>query len=124
MGFILDSIIKSNMKGSYNPDGSIDYETINATGNTDAVRIDGVEESFMVAVTYANGVGVDIDFNLEVSIDGVSYVPYDSDVKITDNSGEILYDIAGSAGGFVRVSYVVNSGSLDVYVRLSGKRRH
>jgi hypothetical protein len=124
MGYILDSIIKKSMKGSYNPDGSIDYETINASGYTDSVVIDGVEESFMVAITYANGVSVDIDFNLEVSIDGVSYVPYDSDIKIIDNSGEILYDIAGSAGGSVRVSYVVNSGSLDVYVRLSGKRRH
>lgn len=121
---VLDNIIKYDLIGSRSDDGTTNYETINASGSTDKVDIGGVEQSFMCAITYANGSTPDVDFDLEVSDDGISYVPVDTSVTITDNSGEIIYDITGSAASFARVSYTVNSGSLDIYVRLTGKRRH
>ena len=125
MGQPLDNILKKDLIGSRDNDGTTNYETINVSGFSEAVDASGTEQGFTVTVDYANGSTPNVDFVMEVSTDGITYVPNgDTLTNIVDNSGTIIFDITSSNVDFVRVAWTVNSGSLDVYCRFSGKRRH
>lgn len=126
MGFILDAIIKKDLIGSRDDDGTTNYETINSTDTTIGADLSGSEQGYLVGLDYSNGVGtVDITFFLEGSVDGVAYgqLP-DSSQQITDNSGSITWDVIDSNANFVRIGWTVVSGTLDIYGRVSAKRRH
>lgn len=119
MGFKLDAIIKETL---------LDNETINVSGNTERIDIDNREAAFSIQITYSNGVGpVDIDFFYELSNTGDedAFIPVSSEsVTITDESGEILFDIADSGASYLRVGYTVNTGSVDAQIIYSAKARH
>lgn len=124
MGQPLDSILKKDLYGSRDNNGNINYETINTNGNSIKADLSGSEQGYFVAITYTNGASLDVDFNLEVSEDGISFVPIDTAINVTDASGEIIWDVIDSNANFIRVSWAFNSGSVDIYARTSAKRRH
>ena len=124
MGQPLDAIIRKNMVGSKTGD-TVNFETINSTDVSDSIDVSGSEGGFIIGVQYDNGVSADIEFNVEGSIDDVNFGPMpDTDVVITDASGNITYDVINSNANFVRISWTVTTGSLDIYGQLSAKRRH
>lgn len=124
MGNVLDAILKKNLIGSRDQSG-VNYETINISGNSDSFNISGSEQGGLVTVTYANGVGANIDFFVQGSIDNISYADIpDTETKITDSLGSITWDFTNLNANFIRISWTVNSGSMDIYGQASYKRRH
>ncbi len=122
---VLDNILKKDLVGFKNDDGTPSYESINSSGSSEMVDVSGTEQGFTVTLDYANGSGLNVDFKVEVSTDGAIFVPIgDTDTNIIDASGTIIWDIQYSNVDFVRISWTVNSGSADIYGRFSGKRRH
>lgn len=117
MGNKLDAILKKTV---------IDNETINISGSSERVDIDNIENGFSLQINYSNGTGdVDIDFFYELSVDGNNFVPVDSElVALTDDSGTILYEVAAAEASYLRLSYTVRAGSIDVTALYSAKRRH
>jgi hypothetical protein len=127
MGQPLDAILRADLKGSRNDDGTTNYETINISEATASDDVSGSEQGGLVVVEYANGVGNDIDFTVQGSADNISFADLASNAateNVTDASGMIIFDLANFNGNFVRLSYTVNSGSADIYVYSSFKRRH
>lgn len=126
MGFVLDAIIRLDLIGSRDDDGTTNYQTINSTDTTVDADLSGSEQGYLAAIDYANGVGtIDVTFFLEGSEDGISFAQLpDSAQQITDASGSITWDVIDSNANFVRIAWTVVSGTLDVYGRVSAKRRH
>lgn len=124
MAYVLDAIVKYDLIGSKELDGTINYESINSTGNTDSVSIGGIEQGLSIQVDYDNGVAANIEFVVELSVDNNSFVPVDDEaVTVTDTDGTIIWDVVTNSN-FARVSWTVAAGSLDIYAQLSGRRRH
>lgn len=123
MGQVLDAIVRAELIGDRDSDTPV---TIDTTGTSIGVDASGSEQGYIVGIQYDNGVGpVDISFAVEGSIDGVNYgeIP-DTAVQILDTSGNITYDIINSNANFVRISYTVTSGNVEVFAQFSAKRRH
>jgi len=120
----LDAIIRRDLFGSRDDDGTTNYETINSSGNSVSVDASGSEQGFITSVTIGNGVGNDIDFSVQGSVDNISFGDINSPVNFTDTDGSITFDVVSSNANFVRVAWIVNSGSADIYVQFSAKRRH
>lgn len=120
----LDAIIKKDLLGSRDFQGNTSYETINSSGNTISVNASGSEQGYLCSVTIDNGVGNDIDFSIQGSLDDVSFADVDDPVNFTDTDGSITFDIVNGNANFVRIAWTVNSGSADIYVQFSAKRRH
>lgn len=124
MGQPLDAIIRKDLLGSRDLSGT-NYETINASGNSDFVDFSGSEQGFLTSVTYDNGVGNNIVFTVQGSMDNISFADLpDTETTITDGSGSITWDVINSNVNFVRIAWTVTSGSMDIYVQASAKRRH
>jgi hypothetical protein len=122
----LDAIIKKELYGTRDDSGT-NYITINVSDNSDFDDISGSEQGGLLAISYENGVGNDIDLVVQGSDDGVnfaSFVTDDATENVTDASGEIIFDLVQVNANFIRLAWIVNSGSMDVYVRTSFKRRH
>lgn len=122
----LDAIIKKELLGSRDETGT-NYVTINTSDFTDSDDISGSEQGGLVAISYTNGVGNDIDLVVQGSDDGITFASFtsnDATTTVTDSSGEIIFDLVNINANFIRLAYVVNSGSMDIYVRTSFKRRH
>ena len=117
MGNVLDATIKKIL---------IDNETINSDYSSEVIDIDNREGAFSLQVNYSNGVGpVDIDVAYQLSIDGINFVTVTSEeINIPDESGTALIDILATGASFLRLRFIVNSGSIDVTTLYSGKRRH
>ena len=125
MGFVLDTILREDLIGSRDDDGTTNYESINSSGNSESADASRSEGGYLLSITYDNGVGNDVDFFLEGSLDGVSYAPIpDTSSNITDADGSITWDVIDSNTNFVRITWTVNSGSMDIYGQYSAKRRH
>lgn len=125
MGFVLDTILRKDLLGSRDDEGNTSYETINSTDVTDSHNISGSEQGTLITIDYINGVGLNVLFAVEASDDDVSYAPVDNaDVTATDPTGTHIFDITNINARFIRVSYTFTSGSCDVYIRNSAKRRH
>jgi len=126
MGFVLDTILRTDLIGSRDDDGTTNFITINSTDVTESVDAKGTEQGYLVALDYASGIGtVDITFFLEGSEDNNSFAQIpDTAQQITDNSGNIIWDVIDSNANFVRIGWTVASGTLDVYGRFSARRRH
>lgn len=125
MGFVLDSILRKDLLGSRDDEGNTSYETINVTGVTESHDISGSEQGTLITIDYINGAGLNVLFTVEGSDDDVSYAPIaDADVTATDATGTHIFDITNINANYIRVSYTFTSGSCDVYVRNSAKRRH
>lgn len=124
MGQVLDAIIRKDLIGSRDLTGT-DYESINSSGNSNKEDISGSEQGYLLSIKYDNGVGLDVNFYVQGSMDGISFgdIP-GTETNITDAEGSITWDIVNSNANFVRISWVFNSGSVDVYGQLSAKRRH
>ncbi len=117
MGYVLDSIIKHEFIDA--------LETVSFQFITESFDISGVDQAFTVSLTYDNGSTVNMDLYLDISVDGVNYVPIDSPQNITDTTGTHIWDVGGSGATFCRVRIEVNTGSIDVQkISLTGKRRH
>jgi hypothetical protein len=124
MGHVLDSV-RSDMYGSRDDDGTTNYVTINTSDTTSGFDVSGSEGGHVIQLTYANGAGNDFDFTLDFSIDGVSWASVSETAQnVADASGVIMWDMIGTGTNFVRVSWTANSGSMDIYLQLSEKRRH
>jgi len=119
MSSVLDAILKKDLHGIKDSP-----ETINVTGESSSADVSGSEQGYFVAITYTNGASLDVDFNLEVSEDGISFVPIDTAINVTDASGEIVWDVVDSNANFIRVVWEFTSGSVDIHARVSAKRRH
>lgn len=118
MGDILDSIVKNKiLEGP---------ESISADYTTEVIDISGVENTFSVQVDYINGAGLDMDLLLEVSVNGQTFVQIsESSQNVTDATGTHIWDVTEMGVNYLRVAFVVNSGSCDLeVVEFSGKRRH
>ena len=118
MSQVLDSIIKKVLV--------IGPESISADYTSIVADISGVENAFSIQVDYSNGVGLDMDLVLEVSVDGQSYVRISESLQnVTDATGTHLWDVSEMGVVFVRVAFVINSGSCDIdKTNLTAKRRH
>lgn len=126
MGFILDAIIKKELYGSRDQSGTT-YVTINTSDESDFDDISGSEQGGLLSISYTNGTGNDIDLIVQGSDDGVVFADFqetNATKNITDASGEIIFDLVNINANFIRLKWVVNSGSMDIYVRTSFKRRH
>lgn len=125
MGFVLDSILREDLIGTRDDDGTTNYEAINASGDSAIADSSRSEGGFLLSVTYENGVANDVDFFLEGSLDGVTYAPIpDTTGNVADASGSITWDVIDSNTNFVRIAWTVNAGSVDIYGQYSAKRRH
>jgi hypothetical protein len=126
MGQPLDAIIKKELYGSRDESGTT-YVTINVSDHSDSDQISGSEQGGLLAISYVNGAGNDIDFTVQGSEDGVNFANFtstDATTNVTDASGEIIFDLVNINANHVRLAWTVNSGSADIYVRTSFKRRH
>lgn len=122
---VLDNILKKDLVGFKNSDGTTSYESVNSSGNSESMDISGTEQGYTVTVDYSNGTGLNVDFFVEVSTDNITFVPMgDTVTNIIDASGTMIFDIVYSNVDYIRVGWTVNSGSVDIYGRASGKRRH
>jgi hypothetical protein len=122
----LDAIIKKELFGTRDESGT-SYITINVSDHSDSDDISGSEQGGLLAVSYTNGSSNDIDLTVEGSEDGVNFAPFistDATTNVTDTSGEIIFDLVNINANHVRLAWTVNSGSMDIYVRTSFKRRH
>lgn len=125
MGFVLDSILREDLIGSREDDGTTNYESINVSGNSEEADASRSEGGFLLSITYANGVGNDVDFFLEGSVDGVSFAPIpDTTGNVIDASGSVTWDVIDSNTNVIRIGWTVNTGSIDIYGQYSAKRRH
>lgn len=125
MSFVLDSILRKDLLGSRDDEGNTNYETIDTTGVTESHDISGSEQGTLVTIDYINGSSLNVLFAVEGSDDDISYAPIaNADVTATDATGTHIFDITNINANFIRVSYTFTSGSCDVYVRNSAKRRH
>jgi len=118
MGNFLDAIVKKKiLEGP---------ESISSDTTTEDYDISGVENTFSVQVDYLNGVGLDMDLYLEVSTNGQSFSRIDESVQnVTDATGTHIWDVSEMGVNYIRVAFVINSGSCDIeVVEFSGKRRH
>lgn len=124
MGFVLDAIIRKDLIGSRNTE-TTNYITINSSDVSDFVDISGAEDGYLISVTYVNGSSANIEFSLEGSLDNVSYAQIPNSAHtITDTDGSITWDVINSNANFVRITWTVTSGSLDIFGQISAKRRH
>ena len=115
---VLDSIVKKKiLEGP---------ESISADHTTDSMDISGVENTFSVQVDYLSGVGLDMDMILEVSVNGQTFVRISESLQnVTDATGTHIWDVTEMGVNYLRVAFVINSGSCDLdIVEFSGKRRH
>ena len=117
MGFVLDNIIKKDVEL---------LTTVSSDYTSERVDIDGTEQGYVLQLDYTDGVGpVDVEMYIEASSDGVMYAELPaSRQQITDTSGTGIWDVAFSNSSYVRVVIEHTSGSLDVKIRFTGKRRH
>ena len=124
MGQPLDNILKTDLIGSKNQE-QVFYESINADGFSGFADASRTEQGFTVTIDYANGLAADVTFVMEVSTDGITFAPnLETEVNIVDSSGTIILDVSTSNVDYVRVAWTVASGTMDIYSRFSGKRRH
>lgn len=122
----LDAILRKELYGTRDESGT-NYVTINTSDNSDFDDIGGSEQGGLVAVSYTNGSSNDIDFTVQGSEDGIVFSDIDNTeatANVTDASGEIIFDLINLNANFIRLKWIVNSGSADIYVRSSFKRRH
>jgi hypothetical protein len=125
MGQPLDSILKKELIGARSASGTIGYETINTDGSSDTADSSRSEGGFSLGIVYENGVGNNVEFFLEASIDGeyFSQIP-GTEQTITDASGNIIWEIVNSGTNYVRIAWTVAAGTMDIYGQYSAKRRH
>jgi len=118
MGNKLDAIIKKVML-----EGPL---TINTTTRSDIVDISGVENSLSIQLDYENGVGLNADISVEVSVNSRDFVEIPESIQnITDVNGTHIWNFSEQGTNYIRVVITINSGSLDIEeIILSGKRRH
>ena len=127
MGQPLDAILRADLKGSRDDDGTTNYETINVSDFTDSDDISGSEQGGLVVIEYTNGVGNSIELTVQGSADNINFADVtstDATTTVTDSDGIVIFDMNNFNANYVRVAYTVNSGSMDIYVYSSFKRRH
>lgn len=118
MSNVLDTILISDMISS--PTGvTTDFQT-------QSIDISYKEAESSIQLVYDGGVNVDMEILLEVSNDNVNFSPItDSSQIITDATGTHFIDIFGSGANYIRVSFVVTAGSINLQSCVwKGKRRH
>ena len=100
--------------------------TVNSDFVTDSIDISFKEAESSIQLEYTGGVGVNMEILLEVSNDDVNFSPIsDSSQVIVDDTGTHIIDIIGTGTNYLRVSFVVTSGSIDLQSCVwKGKRRH
>jgi hypothetical protein len=126
MAKVLDAILRKELYGTRDESGT-SFVSINSSGNSDSDDISGSEQGGLVAFSYENGVANNVDFVVQGSEDGIVFADFgstDATNNIADASGEIIYDLTSVNANFIRLKWTVNSGSMDIYVRSSFKRRH
>lgn len=118
MGQVLDAILKKRML-----EGPV---TIDENTLSTIVDMSGVENSFAIQLDYENGITLNADLSLEVSVNGRDFSEIPTSVQnVTDATGTHIWDVAELGTNFIRVKIVINTGSFDVLsVQFSGKRRH
>ena len=102
-------------------------ETISSDYQSEAFEIDRTEKGFACVLRLANGNGsVNMIFELEVSLNGNTYVPMaDTDILFQDDDGTITYDILDTNMVYARIGVTVTSGSIELQtIKITGKRRH
>ena len=127
MAQVLDKIIVKDLVGSRgNTAGSINYESINSSGQSEkTVDTSKTEDNILVSMSYANGVGNDIVFSIEGSADNLVFSAItDTQVTVTDTSGTITWDLSGIRPNYMRLKWTVNAGTMDIQATLFGGRRH
>ena len=127
MAWVLDKIIVKDLVGSRgNTAGSINYETINSSGNSEvSVDTSKSEDNILISMPYDNGVGNDIVFMVQGSADNIFFSDMtDTQVTVTDSDGVITWDLSGIRPNYTRIKWTVNAGSLDIQATLYAGRRH
>lgn len=117
MSQVLDHIVKVELDVS---------ETISSDYSSPSIPIDIAEGGFGLIAYLDSGIGVNMKFRLEFSIDGQIFVPNtDTEVVFSDTDGTITWDILDTNMVYVRVGAVVTAGSIDLTkLFLTAQRRH
>lgn len=118
MGQVLDSIIKNKfVEGPF---------AVSSDYTTEFFDISGQEGSLSIQVDYSDGVGLDMDLYIEVSTNSQAFVRIDESLQnVTDPTGTHIWDLSEIGVAYIRIAFVVNSGSCNLdEVILSAKRRH
>lgn len=116
MGNVLDTILIEEIVET--------PTTINTDFNSDSIDISWREAEFSVQLIYGNGSSVDMDLQLEVSNDNVNFSVMETQ-NVTDDDGSHIWDVKGTGTNYLRVSIIVNAGSMDLQsVTYKAKRRH
>lgn len=92
-------------------------ETVNSDWVSPSASLDDRQGPFSLFIRYENGTSVNMDVQLEMSPtgeDGDWAVVDDSSRNITDAAGMVYYDIRDSGAQWIRISIIVNTGSIDV----------
>ena len=123
----LDAILRKDLLGSRDDQGNTNFVTINSDSSSMTFDSSGSEQGVVLSVDYVNGVALDLNIRFEASIDGVTFSPLADSrgtKNITDANGNITFDVVNLNANFVRIGFDFNSGTVDVYVQASAKRRH
>jgi hypothetical protein len=122
MGNVLDAIRKKSL---------IDSDTLVTVDWTSrGVSVDDIEGPFAIQLDYDLGIAPDMDFQLEGSLDGETYVPIvdgetSTKVTISDTFGTHIWDIGALGVSRVRVAITVRSGSINLKkIFFNARRRH
>jgi hypothetical protein len=127
MAQVLDKIIVKDLVGSRgNTAGSINYESINSSGNAEkSADTSKSEDNILISMSYANGVANNITFVVQGSADNLVFSDItDTQVAVTDSSGTITWDLVGVRPNYTRIKWTVSAGSLDIQATLFAGRRH
>jgi hypothetical protein len=100
--------------------------TVNTNYTSDVIDVTFREDEFSIQLDYDSGVTVNMELSLEVSADGVTFVPIGDSVQIiTDDTGTHIWDLSGTGTSYVRVAITVTTGSIDLQKLIyRAKRRH
>ena len=118
MAQVLDAIVKKKMMEGPITVDSLTYSTV--------VDMSGVENSFAIQLDYEDGITLNANLSLEVSVNGQDYSEIPTSIQnITDATGTHIWDVAELGTNYIRVKIDILAGSFDVIeVNFSGKRRH
>lgn len=98
--------------------------TVNLDFSTRSIDISNRQDEFSVQINYDNGSSVDMDIHLEVSSDNVNFASMGNQ-NVTDSTGTHVFDVQGTGTRYLRITIIVNTGSMDVQrIMYDGKRLH
>lgn len=110
---------------SYRQDIPILNATVSVSRVSDIVEVGNTEGPISMQLAWEIGSSPDIDVSLEASNNKTIWTTMGGSASnIITNSGNLMWDLPLSTGAeFIRISFVVNSGSASFSAFFNGKSR-